>query len=181
MTEKITAEGLTKLFKDNIWKLHGLSKSMISDRGPQFTVGLIKELNEMLEIETKLPIAFHPQTDRQTERMNQELEQYLRIYINYRQNNWSEQLATTEFTFNNKVYIATKSSLFKVNYRWKLRMGFEIRKKRKHAKVKEFVKEMKEIYERAKVELKKSQKEMKNMQIGIGKRQQSIKWEIKYC
>ena len=60
MTEKITAEGLTKLFKDNIWKLHGLSKSMISDRGPQFTVGLIKELNEMLEIEIKLPIAFHP-------------------------------------------------------------------------------------------------------------------------
>jgi len=60
MTEKTTAEGLTKLFKNNIWKLHGLSKSMISDRGPQFTVGLIKELNEMLGIETKLPIAFHP-------------------------------------------------------------------------------------------------------------------------
>jgi len=64
MTEKIIAEGLAKLFRDNVWKLHGLPESVILHRGPQFTVGLMKELNEMLEIETKLSIAFHPQTDR---------------------------------------------------------------------------------------------------------------------
>ena len=71
----------------------------------------------MLGIETKLSIAFYPQIDRQIERINQELKQYLRMYINYRQNNWSEWLATIEFVFNNKVHIATKSLLFKVNYR----------------------------------------------------------------
>jgi len=70
-------------------------------------------------------------------------------------------LVTVEFIFNNKVHIATKSSLFKVNYGKEPRMGFEIRKKRKHEKVEEFVKEMKEIYEEAKVALKQSQKEMK--------------------
>ena len=50
----------------------------------------MKELNKMLDIETKLSIAFHPQTNRQMERTNQELEQYLRMYINHRQENWLE-------------------------------------------------------------------------------------------
>jgi len=73
ITEKMTVEGLAKLFRDNMWKLHGLPESVISDRGPQFAVGLMKELNKMLGIETKLSMAYHPQTDRQTERTNQEL------------------------------------------------------------------------------------------------------------
>jgi len=62
MTEKM-AEWLARLFKNNIWKLYGLLESVIPDRRPQFAVGLIKKLNEMLEIETKLLIAFHLQTD----------------------------------------------------------------------------------------------------------------------
>jgi len=73
-TEKTTAEGLARLFRDNVWKLHGLPESIISDRGPQFAAGLMRELNEILGIKSKLSMAFHPQTDRQTERVNQELE-----------------------------------------------------------------------------------------------------------
>jgi len=76
-TEKTSTEGLAHLFRDNIWKLHGLPDSIISDRGPQFAAGIMKELNRMLGIKTKLSTVFHPQTDSQTERMNQELEQYL--------------------------------------------------------------------------------------------------------
>jgi len=71
------------LFRNNIWKLHRLPDSIISDRGPQFAVGIIKELNCMLGIETKLSMAFHPQTDSQMERMNQELEQYLQMFIDH--------------------------------------------------------------------------------------------------
>jgi len=59
-TEKILAEGLARLFRDNVWKLHGLLESIISDRGPQFVVGLMEELNEMLGIKGKLSMAFHP-------------------------------------------------------------------------------------------------------------------------
>ena len=62
-TEKITAEGLARLFRDNVWKLHRLPESVISDRGPQFVAGLMKELNEMLGIETKLFTAHYTQTD----------------------------------------------------------------------------------------------------------------------
>jgi len=82
--EKTMAEELARLFRDNVWKLHGLPESVISDRGLQFVAGLTKELNKMLGIETKLSTAYHPQIDRQTERTNQELEQYLRMYVNHR-------------------------------------------------------------------------------------------------
>ena len=58
-TEKTTAEGLAKLFRNNMWKLHGLPKSIILDRGPQFMAGLMRELNQMLGIESKMLIAFH--------------------------------------------------------------------------------------------------------------------------
>jgi len=54
------AEGLARLFRDNVWKLHGLLKSIISDRGPQFAAGIMRELNEMLGIKSKLSMAFHP-------------------------------------------------------------------------------------------------------------------------
>jgi len=76
-TERTSAEVLAQLFRNNIWKLHGLPDSIISDRRPQFVAGIIKELNHILEINTKLSTVFHPQIDGQTERMNQELEQYL--------------------------------------------------------------------------------------------------------
>ena len=105
-TEKTTVKGLARLFRDNVWRLHGLPKSIISDRGPQFAAGLMGELNEMLGIKTKLLMAFHPQTDGQTERMNQELEQYLRIFIDHYQDHWPEWLGTAEFAYNNNVTLA---------------------------------------------------------------------------
>jgi len=89
-TEKTMAEELARLFRDHVWKLHELPESVISDKGPQFAAGLTKELNKMLEIETKLSTAYHPQTDNQTKRTNQKLKQYLRMYVNHRQNNWLE-------------------------------------------------------------------------------------------
>jgi len=82
-TEKTSAEGLARLFRDNIWKLHRLPDSIISDRGLQFAMGIMRELNCMLGIETKLSTAFYPQIDSQTERMNQELEQYLYMFIDH--------------------------------------------------------------------------------------------------
>ena len=83
--EKMLAERLVRLFRDNVWKLYRLPESIILDRGPQFTAGLIRELNRILGIKSKISTAFHPQTDGQMERVNQELEQYLRMFIDHRQ------------------------------------------------------------------------------------------------
>ena len=82
--EGTLVEGLARLFRDNVWKLHGLPESVVSDREPQFAAELTKELNQMLGIEIRLLTAFHPQTDRQTEQMNQKLEQYLRFFVDHR-------------------------------------------------------------------------------------------------
>ena len=75
--ERTLAEGLARLFRDNVWRLYELPESVVLDRGPQFTVELTEKLNRMLSIKTKLSTTFHLQTDGQTEGMNQELEQYL--------------------------------------------------------------------------------------------------------
>ena len=88
--EKTSAERLAKLFQDHVWKLHGLPESIISDRGVQFVAGMMKELNNSLGIQTKLLTAYHPQTDGQMERINQELEQYLRVFIDHRQEQWPD-------------------------------------------------------------------------------------------
>ena len=144
-TEEISVKGLVQLLRDNVQKLHRLSESMISDRDLQFVVELMKELNGILEIETRLLTVFYPQTDGQTEWMNQELEQYLRILTEYRQRDWREWLATAEFAVNNKVYLVMKVSPFMANYSKELRIGVDIRRKGKVEKVTEFVKRMKKV------------------------------------
>jgi len=105
--------------------------------------------------------AYHPQTDRQTERINQELEQYLRVFINYRQEQWPDWLGTVEFVYNNKIYTVTKISPFKANYGQNPRMGFEGRRKGKYEAVEKFVERIKKIQKEAKAVLGKAQKEMK--------------------
>ena len=160
-TEETSAEGLARLFRDNIWKLHELLESVVLDRGPQFVVELTKELNWMLGIEMKLSTAFHPQTDGQTKQMNQELEQYLRFFVEHRQKDWPEWLALAEFMVNNKVHTATKVSPFMANYGKELRMEGDIRKKGKVESVTEFIERMKKVHEEAGVTLKKTQEEIK--------------------
>jgi len=130
----------------------------------------------MLGIEGKLLTAFYPQIDRQTERVNQELEQYLRIFIDYRQEQWSNWLGIAEFVYNNKIHSSTKTLSFKANYRQDPRMGFEIRKKRKYEGTEKFVTKMKEIQEKAKAVLGKVQEEMKKY--ADRKREKADKYKV---
>ena len=138
-----------------------MPESVVSDRGPQFAAELTKELNRMLGIKTKLSTAFHPQTDGQTERMNQELEQYLWFFIKHRQKDWPEWLVAAEFAVNNKVHMATKVSPFMANYGKELRMVGDIRRKWKVESVTVFVERLKKVQEEAEAALRKMQEEMK--------------------
>ena len=88
--------------------------------------------------------------------MNQELEQYKRFFVDHRQNDWLEWLASAEFVVNNKVHTATKVLLFMANYGRELRMGEDIRKRRKIKSVMEFVERIKKVHEEARAVLKKA-------------------------
>ena len=138
-----------------------MPESVVSDRGPQFAAELMRELNRMLGIKTKLSTVFHPQTDGQTERINQELEQYLQFFIEHRQKDWPEWLAVAEFAVNNKVHTATKVSPFMANYGKELRIGEDIRRKRKVESTRAFIERMKKVQEEAEAVLRKTQEEMK--------------------
>jgi len=160
-TEKTSAVGLARLFRDNVWKLHGLPESIISDRRAQFAAGMMRELNKRLGIRTKLSIAYHPQTDGQTKRINQELEQYLRMFVDHRQKQWPEWLGTAEFAYNNKKHTATQISPFEANYGLSSRMGFEGRRGKRYEAAEEFAERMKQVQEEVKAVLGKAQEEMR--------------------
>ena len=91
----ITALGAARLFLHNVWKLHGLPRHIVPDRGPQFMAEFTWELYRMLGITLSTTTAYHPQVDRQTEHVNQELEQYLRVFVNEHQDDWDELLQSS--------------------------------------------------------------------------------------
>ena len=122
---------------------------------------MINELNSMLGIEIKLLTAFYPQTDGQMKRMNQELEQYLRFFIDYRQKDWPEWLVSIEYAINNKTYLTTKVSPFMINYSRELGIEIDLRRKGKMEKATEFVERMRKVQEEAEVALKRVQEEIK--------------------
>jgi hypothetical protein len=76
----------------------------------------LRDLLRLLGIKGNPSTAYHLQTDGQTEQMNQELEQYLKIYVNYQQDDWSEWLSLVEFAYNNQEHLVTKCSPFFANY-----------------------------------------------------------------
>jgi transposase InsO family protein len=115
-TTNLSAEGTARLFRDHVWKHHGWPKKIISDRGTQYAARFAIALNTLFGIQTGLSTAYHPETDGQTERLNQELELYLRLYTNFMQDDWLDWLATAEFAYNNRIHSSTDHSPFFLEY-----------------------------------------------------------------
>ena len=115
-TTNLSSEGVAKIYRDKVWKIHGIPKMILSNRGPQFMSKFMEDLTRILGTKRKLSTAYHPQTDRQTERVNQEIGTFLRHYINYQQDNWTEWLAAAEFAYNDKKHAATGKTPFELNF-----------------------------------------------------------------
>ena len=79
----------------------------------------MRELNKLLGIKTTTSTAYHPQTDGQTEHINQEIEQYLRLFVNQHQDNWYEWVSLAEFTYNNQIHSSTQTTPFMLDV-WEL-------------------------------------------------------------
>ena len=96
-TTNVSSEGIAKIYRDDIWKLHGVPRKILSNRGPQFASKFMEEFTKALGTKRQLSTAYHPQTDGQTERINQEIGMFLQHYMNYQQDNWTNWLAVAEF------------------------------------------------------------------------------------
>lgn len=123
--ETTTAEQLAYLFERNIVSHHGLPDDITSDRDKLFTSKFWQALMKRLDIKSKLSTSFHPQTDGQTERLNQVIEQYLRSYVNFEQDNWVDLLPTAQMAYNASKTNTTEVSPFFANYGYEpeLRQG----------------------------------------------------------
>jgi transposase InsO family protein len=101
--KKLTAQGLAEIIYREIVGKHGVPESIVTDRGSLFTSDFWTALCFYLRIRRRLSTAFHPQTDGQTERQNQTLEQYLRAYTNWQQDDWGMLLLMAELSYNNAI------------------------------------------------------------------------------
>jgi transposase InsO family protein len=140
----LTAEGSACILRDHVFRLHGLPKKIISDRGPQFVSQFMKEFYRLVGIEGAPSTAFHPQTNGQTEWVNQEIEQYLRLFINYHQSDWAEWLSIAEFSLNDKVSSSTGYTPFFLNYGQHPRTGQEIVDKSCNQRAEDFAHSLKQ-------------------------------------
>jgi hypothetical protein len=103
----LDAVGLVRPCWEQVWKDFSLPCVIISNRGPQFASNFIRAHYDLHSVETSLPTTYHPQSDGQSERMIQEVQKTLRMYVNHFQNDWASKTHTVEFTINNQVKLAT--------------------------------------------------------------------------
>ena len=127
----LSAAGTAQLYLWHIWKHHSLPRRVVSDRDPQFVAEFTRELYQLLGVELAATTTYHPQGDRQTERINQELEQFLHLFINQRQDDWDNLLPFAEFQYNNHIHSTTQNIPFFLDTSFP-HMGFKPDQHRSH-------------------------------------------------
>jgi hypothetical protein len=111
-----SAHDVAKLFVRNVWRLHGMPKTLITDRDPRFTSEFFKQVMRMVGTKQCMSTAFHPQSDGQTERTNRVLEDMMRHYVSPDQRDWDQHLDAAEFAVNNSWQESVKETPFMLNY-----------------------------------------------------------------
>jgi hypothetical protein len=125
-TTNVTSEVAADLYLRHVFKHHGLPTDIVSDRGTQFVSRFSKRLYELCKIKHNKSTAYHPQSDGQTERVNQVLEQFLRIFCDYQQDDWFQLLPLAEFSYNNAQHASTLMSPFFANYGFNPRCSIQV-------------------------------------------------------
>ena len=119
-TTTATSKDVADMIIREIVSKHGLPKSIVSDRGTEFTSDFWKEFTKQLQIHNHYSTAYHPQTDGQTERINQILEEYLSLYTNYQMHDWSQLLPIAEMVYNNSPSATTGISPFLADHGYEM-------------------------------------------------------------
>jgi len=115
--------GVAQLLRDHVWKLHGLLEEVIHDRGTQSMSNFTCSLSQLLRIKIAASTAYCPQTDDQTKRLNQEIKQFLWLFVKQNQDDWYKWLAMAEFSYNDQIHTLTHSSPFMLDTEQNLQLG----------------------------------------------------------
>ncbi|KAJ9532204.1 hypothetical protein QJQ45_003892 [Haematococcus lacustris] len=162
--ESMSATQYAKLFLEHVFQLHGMSRSVVSDRGPQSHNRIWVEVTKLLQVQVNLSSAYHPETDGQTERVNRVIEEMLRHFIRPDQLDWAEYLPLVEFAINNAWQESVRSTPFNLSYGYHPRLAELLDLPQKVPQAHDFVKGMKTAVEQARQCLARAQKRMKSYQ-----------------
>jgi len=164
---KVTAQGLARLFVDNIFKLHGMPQRIVSDRDPRFMSAFWRSFFNILSTELRPSSAFHPQTDGQTERVNRIIVAMMRNYLKHAQKDWDEWLAMLEFAYNDAEQESIHMTPFYCDTGRHprrpdaLTVAFDIRGATNVAATEGFVSRMQEIVEEARAAIASAQEKQR--------------------
>ena len=147
--KEIDSEGQANLFIQHWVQFHGLPERIWSDRGSTFVSSFIQSVYTRMGIKGNPSTAYHPQTDGQTERINQEIQTFLRIFCNHRQDNWVQWLPLASFVYRNRVHSATGMSPFYMTHRHKPYTGVEVSKNTENKSANQWVNRIKCIQKQA--------------------------------
>ncbi len=182
--ERITAEKTAELMLQWIYQIHDLLDFIVSNRGSQFIFILWKSLCKRLDINLRLFTVYHSQIDDQSERVNQNVERYLRFFCSYMQNDWAKLLFMIEFVDNNALFSVIFSISFFLNKDFHSRMSFEFdvieyesfRERLQAAKAENISENMNKTLKFARESLVKTREQMMKQ---VNKHRKEVDYEIK--
>ncbi len=165
----ITAKETAECFIDRVYRIYGPPDTIVSDRGPQFISAFWKEFTGILGIKLKLSTAYHPQTDGQTEIMNQYLDQRLRPFVNHHQDNWAKLLPMMDYAQATLPHESTGMAPIQLEMGYLPRTSFDwtpadepktVRERLSREEAQQYAKRLEETWQLAKESIKKTQKAM---------------------
>src|SRR6266446_2050338 len=156
----LDSAGVARLFLEHVWRHHRLPEEVLSDRRPAFMSNFLRELAALLGVKLTPSTSYHPQTDGQTEHVNQEIEAYLRVFVSHRQDDWADWLPLAEFAYNNRIHSTTRCTPFELDSGQHPRMGSEPTWSSAVEATDNFAQRMSQMQDEAKAALKHTMDEM---------------------
>jgi len=159
--DTITSAELARLFVTHVFSKHGVPSHVTSDRGSEFVSHFFRSLGTALDMRLHYTSGYHPEANGQVERTNQTLEQYLRVYCNYQQDNWSELLPLAEFAYNNAPSATTGISPFFANKGYHPNLSVYPERDIASSRARDFVIDLDELQSTLKKEIANAQEKYK--------------------
>src|SRR5258705_3074354 len=156
--DTITSMQLAELFVLHVFSKHGVPSHVTSDRGTEFVSHFFRSPGKALDMRLHFTSGYHPEGDGQTKRTNQTLEQYLRIYCNYQQDNWKGLLPLSEFAYNNAPSTTMGISPFFANKGYHPNITVHPERDLSSARAKEFAVDLDELHQELRLQIADAQK-----------------------